>query len=81
MSEDAAQAGELDEEDLTFMKRAFSMNDKVAVDIMIDRTQLTVVDVTDTIGDALNLYLEEKFSRMPVVADNDKDKILGYVFI
>ncbi|MDU2151846.1 MAG: CBS domain-containing protein, partial [Weissella confusa] len=42
--------------------------------------QLTVVDVTDTIGDALNLYLEEKFSRMPVVADNDKDKILGYVF-
>ncbi|MBJ7695248.1 HlyC/CorC family transporter [Weissella confusa] len=80
LSEDAAQAGELDEEDLTFMKRAFSMNDKVAVDIMIDRTQLTVVDVTDTIGDALNLYLEEKFSRMPVVADNDKDKILGYVF-
>ncbi|MHC8517895.1 hemolysin family protein [Weissella confusa] len=80
LSEDAAQAGELDEEDLTFMKRAFSMNDKGAVDIMIDRTQLTVVDVTDTIGDALNLYLEEKFSRMPVVADNDKDKILGYVF-
>ena len=24
--------------------------------------------------------MEEKFSRMPVVADNDKDKILGYVF-
>ncbi|ALI32264.1 MULTISPECIES: hemolysin family protein [Weissella] len=80
LSKDAADAGEIDEEDLTFMKRAFEMNDKVAVDIMIDRTQLTVVNVTDTIGDALNLYLEEKFSRMPVVADNDKDKILGYVF-
>lgn len=80
LSEDAAQAGELDEEDLTFMKRAFQMNDKVAVDIMIDRTQLEVLDVTATIGDGLNLYLEEKFSRMPVVANNDKDKILGYVF-
>ena len=80
LSQDAADAGELDEEDLTFMKRAFEMNDKEAIDIMIDRTQLTVVDVTETIGDALNLYLENKFSRMPVVADNDKDKILGYVF-
>ena len=80
LSKDAADAGELDEEDLTFMKRAFAMNDKEAIDIMIDRTQLTVVNVTDSISDALNLYLEEKFSRMPVVADNDKDKILGYVF-
>ncbi|KAA8447861.1 hemolysin family protein [Weissella paramesenteroides] len=80
LSRDAADAGELDEEDLTFMKRAFAMNDKEAIDIMIDRTQLTVVNVTDSISDALNLYLEEKFSRMPVVADNDKDKILGYVF-
>ncbi|GAK31779.1 hemolysin [Weissella oryzae SG25] len=80
LSEDAAQAGELDEEDLTFMKRAFEMNDKVAIDIMIDRTQLTVVDVTASIQDALNLYLEEGFSRIPVVANNDKDKILGYVY-
>ncbi len=37
LSKNAAAAGELDEEDLTFMQRAFEMNDKVAVDIMIDR--------------------------------------------
>lgn len=80
LSEDAAQAGELDAEDVAFMKRAFEMNDKVAADIMIDRTQLDVIDVTATIGDAVSLYLEDKFSRLPVVANNDKDKILGYVF-
>jgi len=80
LSQDAAQAGELDEEDVAFMKRAFEMNDKVAADIMIDRTQLSVIDVTATIGDALSQYLETKFSRIPVVANNDKDKILGYVF-
>ncbi|QIL49976.1 HlyC/CorC family transporter [Weissella coleopterorum] len=80
LSEDAAQAGELDAEDVAFMKRAFEMNDKVAADIMIDRTQLDVVDVTATIGDAVSIYLEDKFSRLPVVANNDKDKILGYVF-
>ena len=56
------------------------MNDKVAVDIMIDRTQLDVVDITDSVHDTLQRYFETKHSRFPVVADNDKDKILGYVF-
>ncbi|WP_137601801.1 hemolysin family protein [Paucilactobacillus nenjiangensis] len=80
LSKDAADAGELQEEDLMFMKRAFEMNEKVAVDIMIDRTQLTVIDIQDSIQDALNTYLDYKYTRMPVVANNDKDKILGYVF-
>ncbi|QEA59215.1 HlyC/CorC family transporter [Leuconostoc koreense] len=80
LSKNAAAAGELDEEDLTFMQRAFEMNDKVAVDIMIDRTSMTIIDVTASIADGLNLYLKERYSRFPVVADNDKDKILGYVF-
>jgi len=80
LSSDSVKAGEIDQEDLQFMKRAFEMNDKVAEDIMIDRTQLVVVDVTDTIKDGLNTYLEDKFSRLPVVANNDKDKILGYVY-
>ena len=56
------------------------MNDKVVNDIMIDRTQLFVVDVQDNIDDALHAYFETKHSRFPVVADGDKDKILGYVF-
>lgn len=80
LSKNAAAAGELDEEDLTFMQRAFAMNDKVAVDIMIDRTSMTAVDVKTPISDALNLYLQERYSRFPVIADNDKDKVLGYVF-
>ena len=80
LSKNAAAAGELDAEDLTFMKRAFEMNDKVAVDIMIDRTSMTAIDVKTPIADALNLYLQERYSRFPVIADNDKDKVLGYVF-
>ncbi len=79
LSEDAAQAGELDADDLTFMKRAFSMNDKIAVDIMIDRTQLTVLDITSTIQDALNIYLEEGFTiEGGASADDDCDLIIAY---
>ena len=80
LSRTAARSGELDDADYIFMQRAFEMNDKVAVDIMIDRTQLDVVDITDSVHDTLQRYFETKHSRFPVVADNDKDKILGYVF-
>ena len=80
LSQESEKAGELDRADVLFMERAFKMNDKVAGDIMVDRTQLTVIDVTETIDDAAPLYFEKKYTRFPVVANHDKDHILGYIF-
>lgn len=80
LSRNAVAGGELEKNDLLYMQRAFDLNDKVAKDIMIDRTQLVVIDIKDSIKDAIKVYLQEKYSRLPVVADNDKDKILGYVY-
>ena len=80
LSQQSEKAGEMDKEDVIFMQRAFEMNDKVAEDIMIDRTQLAVIDITASIADAAQLYFEKKFTRFPVVANNDKDHILGYNF-
>ncbi|HJE86782.1 MAG TPA: hemolysin family protein [Levilactobacillus hammesii] len=80
LSRSAVEGGELEKNDLVYMQRAFELNDKVAKDIMIDRTQLEVIDITTTVKQALMVYLQERFSRLPVVADNDKDKILGYVY-
>lgn len=80
LSQESEKAGELDRADVLFMERAFKMNDKVAGDIMVDRTQLTVIDVTETIDDTAHLYFEKKYTRFPVVANHDKDHILGYIF-
>nr|WP_134989750.1 hemolysin family protein [Limosilactobacillus reuteri] len=80
LSRNAVKGGELEHNDLLYMERAFDFNDKVAKDIMIDRTQLTVIDINKSVNDAIKLYLKTKYSRLPVVANNDKDKILGYVF-
>lgn len=80
LSQQSEKAGEMDKEDVLFMRRAFQMNDKVAEDIMIDRTQLSVIDIQATIDDAVKLYFEKRFTRFPVVANNDKDHILGYIF-
>ncbi len=76
LSQQSEKAGEMDKEDVIFMQRAFEMNDKVAEDIMIDRTQLAVIDITASIEDAAKLYFEKKFTRFPYF---DKD-FLHYFF-
>ena len=81
VSKNSVDRGAIDREDYVYMERAFEFNDKVAKDVMVDRTSLEVVDVTDTVRDVINKYLQTKFSRYPVAANNDKDNILGYVYI
>ena len=81
LSKNAISTGDMDKNDVVYMERAFDLNDKTARDTMVDRTRLIVVDVTDTVHDVLRLYLKEGFSRFPVVANGDKDKILGYVYV
>ena len=39
------------------MERAFELNDKVAKDIMTDRTQLQVLNATDDVKTALEKYI------------------------
>ena len=80
LSKNAVGGGELDKNDYVYMQRAFDFNDKIAKDIMIDRTQLVVLDVDTTVNEALTQYIKSRFSRFPVVANNDKDKILGYIY-
>ena len=81
LSRNAVNSGTLDKNDLLYMQRAFDLNDKTARDIMVDRTSLEVVNITDTVKTVMNKYLQSGYSRFPVVANNDKDKILGYVYI
>lgn len=80
LSRNAVKGGQMHRGELLYMERAFDFDDKVARDIMIDRTQLRVVNVKESVDDALNDYLQTKFSRLPVVPNGDKDNILGYVF-
>lgn len=80
LSKNAVHGGALDKEDLTYMERAFQLNDKTAKDIMTDRTRLTVLDASEDIKTALDKYLEDGYSRFPVVRENDKDDVVGYVY-
>lgn len=80
LSKIAVAGGDMDKNDVVYMERAFELNDKDAKDIMTDRTRLTIIDKTENVGTALNMYLNEGYSRLPVVTDNDKDAVVGYVY-
>lgn len=80
LSKIAVAGGDMDKNDVVYMERAFELNDKDAKDIMTDRTRLTIIDKTENVGTALNMYLNEGYSRFPVVTDNDKDAVVGYVY-
>lgn len=80
LSKDATLAGELDREDFLYMQRAFDMNDKVAEDIMIDRTSVQFIDSKSTVKEAADLYFQTKYSRFPVTQGGDKDNIVGYIY-
>ena len=80
LSRNAVRGGEMDHNDLVYMERTFDFTDKEAHDVMVDRTRLSVIDVRASLQDALDMYVQTHYSRLPVVADHDKDKILGYVF-
>ena len=80
LSRNAVRGGQMDRNDLVYMERTFDFTDKEAHDVMVDRTRLTVIDVNASLQDAIDMYVKKHYSRLPVVADHDKDKILGYVF-
>ncbi|MCI1893157.1 MAG: hemolysin family protein [Lactobacillus sp.] len=81
LSKAAVTTGDMDQNDVTYMQRAFDLNDKTAHDIMVDRTSLVVINIEATVHEVIRDYLQEGYSRFPVVADGDKDKVLGYVYI
>lgn len=80
LSKIAVSGGSLDKNDLMYMERAFDLNDRDAKDIMTDRTQLTVIDVSQSVDEALGVYLNEGYSRIPVTKNNNKDNLVGYIY-
>lgn len=80
LSKIAVSGGSLDINDLLYMERAFDLNDRDAKDIMTDRTQLTVIDVSQSTEEAMGVYLNEGYSRIPVTKNNNKDNLVGYIY-
>ncbi len=73
------QGGEIDKQELQYMENVFSFDERVAKDIMIPRTNIVAIDQHMATDEIVKVLDEHNYTRYPVIADNDKDKIIGFV--
>ncbi|EOH87761.1 hemolysin family protein [Enterococcus pallens] len=70
--------GVLDTEELEMLQGVFSLDTKVAREVMVPRTDSFMIDINDPVTEIVDEILSESYSRIPVY-DEDKDKIIGIV--
>ncbi|EOS8132642.1 HlyC/CorC family transporter [Enterococcus hirae] len=66
----------LDNEELEMLQGVFSLDTKVAREVMVPRTDAFMIDINDSVEENVNEVLSENYSRIPVY-NEDKDKVVG----
>jgi Hemolysins and related proteins containing CBS domains len=71
-----ASEGVLDSEELDMVQGVFSLDSKVAREVMVPRTDAFMIDIDDSTPENIDLILEQSYSRVPVYKEN-RDNIIG----
>jgi magnesium and cobalt transporter len=70
----------LDQDALTIIEGAFQISDQQVREVMIPRSQVTAINVTQRPEDCLPIILETAHSRYPVIDDN-LDDVIGILLV
>ncbi len=68
--------GVFEEDELEMLQGIFSLDTKVAREVMVPRTSAFMVDINDSVEEIVTEILAENYSRIPVY-NEDKDKVVG----
>lgn len=68
----------LDAEEIEMLQGIFSLDELVAREVMVPRTDAFMVDINDTTAEIMTEILKQNFSRIPVY-DGDKDNVIGLI--
>ena len=67
---------ESDEKEMIY--NVFDLGDAVAKDVMVPRVHVTFADVNSTYEELINIFREDKFTRLPIFEDNT-DNVIGTI--
>ena len=76
--EKGKESGALNLSEHELIKNVFDFNERIVKNIMVPRTKIVALEITDTTDDLINTLTEEGYSRIPIYDDNI-DKIVGVV--
>lgn len=68
----------LDADEIGMLQGIFSLDEMMAREVMVPRTDAFMVDINDDIKEIIQAILKENYSRIPVY-DGDKDKVIGLI--
>lgn len=68
----------LDAEEIEMLQGIFSLDELMAREVMVHRTDAFMVDINDDTKTIIQTILKQSYSRIPVY-DDDKDKIIGII--
>lgn len=78
--EESYEHGQINSSEYRYVDRIFEFDNRVAKEIMVPRTEMSVIDINDSLGVSLRTMRQEGYTRYPVV-DGDKDDIIGVLNI
>jgi len=70
--------GKINQSEYGYVNRIFAFDELVAREIMVPRTDMICLDISDTKEDILRKIREEQFTRFPVVSGS-KDHVIGMI--
>lgn len=76
----AEEQGVIAEDEKEMLHGVIEFGDKTVRDVMVPRADMMCVNASATLYDALQLLIQEKHSRMPVI-DDDTTKVIGIVYV
>ncbi len=80
MVQDAGENDVIDAEQSEMIDNILELSDVTAIQIMTHRTEIAAVEMNESISHAMELSLEEGFSRLPVYSKT-LDNIVGILYI
>ena len=80
MVNEGHEMGVIESSEVLMISNIFEFGDKVAKDIMINRSNMRALDSTMKLQDAIDFMLDSQYSRYPVY-DESVDSIIGMLYL
>ncbi len=78
--DEAAQQDVLEVEDRELLYSVFEFGDTIVREVMVARTDMVTIEADRTLREAMDIFLDEAVSRIPVVG-KDVDDVIGVVYL
>jgi CBS domain containing-hemolysin-like protein len=78
--ETAAEDGVVEHEERELIESIIEFGDTVVREVMVPRPDMVIIDHEATVTEALDMAIEQGFSRLPVINSAEDDHVVGLAF-